>query len=110
MEASTVSFSKTATCPSSNILLSYRNGKLPQEVRLGVQHHLSNCDFCNAEIPLLAHYSAPQKDEPKPTEIPINLRILAESLLAQSFRRLAAPVASREGRRNNEEPLGHLAR
>ncbi len=48
-------------------------------------------------------------DEPQPAEIPIDLRILAESLFAQSLRRVAVLATSKRGRRSNEEPLEHLA-
>ena len=51
-----------------------------------LKHHLAACDFCSAELPLLAHYEVPAKGECKPPEIPINLRILAESLLGKNSR------------------------
>lgn len=86
MKASKAVFLKTTSCPSSNLLLSYRNKCLSAEVELLIRHHLAECDFCGSEIPLLAHYIPPQRDEAKPVEIPMNLRILAESLFAQSFR------------------------
>jgi hypothetical protein len=85
MKASGVnSFTKTAACPSSNILLSFHLQALSPEIRTLVRHHLAACDFCCAEMPLLAHYQKPLKGECRPPEIPINLRILAESLLGKS--------------------------
>ena len=85
MKASSVnSFAKTIACPSSNILLSFHFQALSPEIRTLVRHHLASCDFCSAEMPLLAHYQSPLKGECKPPEIPINLRILAESLLGKS--------------------------
>ena len=96
MEASKpVSFYKTATCPSSNLLLAYRNNTLSHAVQVLIRHHLAKCDFCGAEIPLLAHYNASQRDDSKPGEIPINLRILAESLFTQSLRRLRNPARTK---------------
>jgi hypothetical protein len=85
------SFTKTITCPSSNVLLSFHLHALSPEISTLVRHHLAVCDFCGAEIPLLAHYQKPVKGECKPPEIPINLRILAESLLgkARTLRRVS---------------------
>jgi hypothetical protein len=87
MKASSVnSFTKTTACPSSNVLLSYHSQALSPEIMSLVRHHLAGCDFCSAEMPLLAHYQKPRKGECKPPEIPINLRILAESLLGRAAR------------------------
>jgi len=61
------------------------NALAPEIVNL-IKHHLTECDFCGAELPLLAHYQAPAKGECKAPEIPINLRILAESLLSKNAR------------------------
>jgi hypothetical protein len=46
-----------------------------------VRQHLESCEFCNAELPLLAHHRADHPPAFKPPEIPMNLRILAESIL-----------------------------
>ncbi len=77
-------FRKTAACPSSTTLLSFRSEKLSAEIATLVKYHLHDCEFCNAEIRLLAHHQRALKTEKKPPEIPMNLRILAESLLCQS--------------------------
>jgi hypothetical protein len=85
MKASSVnSFTKTIACPSSNVLLSFHFKSLSPEIMTLVKHHLAACDFCCSEMPLLAHYQKPLKGECKPPDIPINLRILAESLLGKS--------------------------
>lgn len=81
--SSAISFRKTIACPSSGVLLSYRAHSLSREIMSIVRHHLSKCDFCSAEIPLLSFYQKPRRGECKAPEIPINLRILAESLLAK---------------------------
>jgi hypothetical protein len=47
-----------------------------------VRQHLESCEFCSAELPLLAHHRA-ERGTAKPPEIPTNLRILAESILAE---------------------------
>lgn len=46
-----------------------------------VTDHLKVCDFCNAELPLLAHHEAAPSAATKAPEIPMDLRILAESIL-----------------------------
>jgi hypothetical protein len=48
-----------------------------------VSEHLGGCDFCNAELPLLAHHKAGRVSRAKAPEMPINLRILAEAILCQ---------------------------
>lgn len=78
-----VSFRKTETCPSSSLLLSFISNALSPEITTLVKHHLDSCEFCDAEVPLLARYEAATKPECKAPDIPINLRILAESLLGK---------------------------
>ena len=83
MKASTttVEFRKTAACPASATLLSLLCNNLPAEVAAGVKEHLKECDFCAAELPLLAHHQ-PVTGTNRTPEIPMDLRILAESILA----------------------------
>ena len=84
MKASTVkSFSKKLACPSSNLLLSFQQQALAPEINFLVKHHLAGCDFCYCEIPLLTFYRQPLKGECRSPELPINLRVLAESILGQ---------------------------
>ncbi len=94
--SSATSFIKAPSCPSSNILLSFRMKTLSPEIMNLIGHHLASCDFCNAEVPLLAHYRPPVKGECKAPDIPINLRILAESLLGKN---------ARERRKSEKESL-----
>jgi len=77
-------FRKTAACPSETVLISYNSQKLATEIMTLVRFHLGSCDFCCAELPLLNYYSQPGRGESKTPEIPMNLRMLAESLLFQS--------------------------
>jgi len=82
MKASSVkSFSKKLSCPSSSLLLSFRIQVLAPEINFLVRHHLAGCDFCYCELSLLALYAAPLKGECRTPDLPINLRILAESIL-----------------------------
>ena len=84
MKASSIkSFSKKLACPSSNLLLSFQHQALAPEINFLVKHHLAGCDFCYCEIPLLKFYQQPLKGECRPAELPINLRVLAESILGQ---------------------------
>ena len=48
-----------------------------------VKQHLESCEFCSAELPLLAHHR-PERVTANTPEIPTNLRILAESILAET--------------------------
>ena len=79
----TTPFLKTAACPASATLLSFRAKTLSAEAEMLVTVHLRVCDFCNAELPLLAHHP-PASSIHKTPEIPMNLRILAESILAKN--------------------------
>lgn len=84
MKATSVkSFRKKLACPSSNLLISFRRRALAREVESLVKHHLISCDFCYCEVPLLAFYTPPRKGEIRTPELPINLRLLAESILAK---------------------------
>jgi hypothetical protein len=84
MKASSVkSFTKKLACPSSNLLLSFQSQALAPDIDFLVKHHLAGCDFCYCELPLLAFYTHPLKGECRPPDLPINLRVLAESVLGQ---------------------------
>ena len=80
----TTLFRKTAACPASATLLSFRSKTLSTEAETLVTDHLKVCDFCNAELPLLAHHQPATSAGSKVPEIPMNLRILAESILAKN--------------------------
>ncbi|HKG62232.1 MAG TPA: hypothetical protein VKB05_20905 [Pyrinomonadaceae bacterium] len=80
MKTSTTPFLKTATCPAAATLVSFRCRNLPEDVATPVSEHLTGCDFCCAELRLLAHHQPIIMRYPVP-EIPMNLRILAESIL-----------------------------
>jgi hypothetical protein len=78
------SFSKKLACPSSSLLLSFRSHSLVPEINFLVKHHLASCDFCYCEIPLLSFYTLPLKGECRAPDLPMNLRVLAESILGRS--------------------------
>lgn len=77
----TFPFRKTATCPASTTLLSFRADSLSAEATVVVKDHLEVCDFCSAELPLLAHHTVGAERGLNTPEIPLDLRILAESIL-----------------------------
>jgi hypothetical protein len=81
--SSAKSFSKKLACPSSSLLLSFRSQLLAPEINLLVKHHLSSCDFCYCEIPLLAFHTPLLKGEFRTPDLPMNLRVLAESILGR---------------------------
>jgi hypothetical protein len=62
------------------MLVSFRCQNLPAETATSIREHLRICDFCCAELRLLAHHQPVTTKYPAP-EIPMNLRILAESIL-----------------------------
>ncbi len=78
-----LTFRKTAACPTSATLVGYRSARLSPEIASLVRRHLEDCEFCNAELRLLAHHKARRGRQASVPEIPINLRILAESLLSR---------------------------
>ena len=77
----TFPFRKTAACPASATLLSFRADALSAESAGLDKDPLEVCDFCSAELPLLAHHTAERGI--KTPEIPLDLRILAESILSK---------------------------
>jgi len=77
----TIPFLKTAACPPSATLVSFQSRTLSAEAEMIVTEHLKVCDFCNAELPLLAHHQPLVNAPQKTPDIPMNLRILAESIL-----------------------------
>ena len=82
-QTTTIPFRKTAACPSSARLVLLRTGKLSTKASALVGEHLESCDFCNAELLLLAHHRRTALKDKVP-EIPKNLRVLAESLLQKT--------------------------
>lgn len=79
-------FSKKLACPSSNLLLSFSRGALAREINSLIKHHLATCEFCYCEVPLLTYYAPPTRGECRVPDLPINLRVLAESILGRDPR------------------------
>jgi len=78
-------FAKSATCPSAEALLGFAESRQPSRRTELIASHLTECDFCRAELHLLERF--PSKAEPIViAEMPANLRVLAESILGQPHR------------------------
>jgi hypothetical protein len=89
-----LTFRKTAACPASTTLLSFRSERLSPMVGTLVRQHLESCEFCSAELPLLAHHreecgTSKEGGTSKTPEIPTNLRILAESILSETTAKIS---------------------
>jgi hypothetical protein len=76
------SFGKHEDCPASVELLAYQAGDGSHQSRETIDSHLSQCEFCVAELAFYSHY--PQsEDRVAPAEIPRPLYELAEALLGR---------------------------
>ena len=74
------SFCKNEDCPSSNELLEFQNGDLPDRREGEICMHLVSCEFCSAEVEFYSHY--PQEEGvSEAADIPAPLFELAEALL-----------------------------
>jgi hypothetical protein len=80
MLSSATTFRKELTCPSTETLLSYQEAALEKERANLIAAHLEGCEFCGAELQLLTDH-VPAEAQCAFTEIPLNLRRLAESPL-----------------------------
>ncbi|HEX8845400.1 MAG TPA: hypothetical protein VF791_12185 [Pyrinomonadaceae bacterium] len=86
MILSLTAFCKRATCPSSETLLAYRTCELAHARVVWVSEHLEECDFCGAELQLLAeHAPHAQEEEYSVVDMPPSLRCLAQSLLTADW-------------------------
>jgi anti-sigma factor RsiW len=76
-------FCKSEACPSSDRLLEYQSGALQSDDAAAVSEHLSDCDFCSAEIQLYKLYPHTEETVGAP-DIPHALYDLAQALLTPS--------------------------
>ena len=78
-------FRKSPTCPLSNDLLLFQNGKISTREKERITVHLRFCEFCAAEVEFYAHY--PQSEETiENADIPQPLYELAEALLSNKHK------------------------
>lgn len=94
-------FFKQATCPSSEALAAYGARALAaQQKDAHIEEHLAACEFCDAELRLLAEHCPAEPVECCAEAIPHNLRCLAEALLkasSQSIESLVSAAYEKEG-------------
>jgi hypothetical protein len=81
-----IPFAKKENCPASETLEAYRADTLSIIARRGVAAHLRACEFCGAEVRLLARAANVEvetstNDAPP---VPFALRLFAESRLAEA--------------------------
>ncbi|MGB8509005.1 MAG: hypothetical protein WCD76_11530 [Pyrinomonadaceae bacterium] len=81
--SSTAKFYKLSTCPSSEALRLSSADVPTDEGQSLINKHLATCDFCGAEMQLLARFPTHEcASHFVPCEMPLPLRRLAEDLLA----------------------------
>jgi hypothetical protein len=74
-------FCKLPTCPSAEVLLAFSDQSLDTAKYRAVLEHLGRCEFCSAELHMLAHHPIEANRDCPFDEIPIHLKLLAESIL-----------------------------
>ncbi len=76
-------FCKNEECPTSEELLAFQIGDMPVSDGYVVRRHLSQCEFCSAEVEFYENYPpTAEHDEPVEADsIPTPLYELAEALL-----------------------------
>jgi hypothetical protein len=79
--SSVTTFCKLPICPSAEVLLTFSNQRLDAAKYCSVLEHLGHCDFCCAELQMLANHSSEVDPECPTAEMPIHLKLLAESIL-----------------------------
>ena len=75
-------FEKNLACPSSRLLQMSVSSDLSPEIKKLIDDHVETCEFCGAELELLTRHPIAGHADIRTPEVPINLRILAESLLS----------------------------
>ena len=97
--SSTAPFCKLRTCPTSETLLLYHDAALARDATGEVTEHLTDCDFCGAELHLLSRFRPTEPLVIRPARMPWPLYRLARDLFAASARaatRAAAHIYDRD--------------
>ena len=78
-----VKFCKHEDCPTSEDLLAFQTGDMPVSEGSAIRRHLSQCEFCAAEVEFYESFPpAPlQEDYTEADSMPTPLFQLAEALL-----------------------------
>ena len=88
-------FCKQLTCPASETLLAYSEKNLGTTTQDRIDLHLETCDFCRAEVQLLTEHKPSVTEDCECGEMPVHLRLLAESILAGGkLKQIFVPVGS----------------
>jgi hypothetical protein len=80
-----IRFAKQENCPASDALEAYRADALAVAPRRRVASHLRACDFCGAELRLLARAAETEVSTADAPPVPLALRLFAESRLAEAL-------------------------
>lgn len=82
---STANFCKHKTCPSAEMLLGYTQATITSDLQRELAAHLDACDFCDAELRLLAKFPPTSAAAVCPAvKIPLSLYRLALDLFSVS--------------------------
>lgn len=81
LQVNTSGFRKSASCPTSDRLLAFRQDKLGSFARDVIREHLCVCDFCSAEYEFYRDLPAIETDAVQPDLIPLPLYELARDIL-----------------------------
>jgi hypothetical protein len=82
--SSTARFRKLRTCPQTETLLTFCQAARTAARRGRIAEHVESCDFCGAEVQMLARHAPPAGALPfGPTAMPAHLRRLAEDVLSE---------------------------
>ena len=89
-----ITFCKSANCPPSEDLLLFERGESSNKKSKEICAHLTNCEFCAAEVEFYAHYPQEAEDESSSAlsrvEIPLPLYELAKALLDNKHKDFSA--------------------
>ncbi len=75
------SFGKRSYCPTSHEILAHVEGSLSPLTRQRIEEHALHCDFCGAELQLLAKCK-PIEEDYTPVPTPALIKVLGINLRA----------------------------
>src|SRR5262245_22472171 len=87
-------FAKSVTCPSADELLALSQLMLEPRQTESIHAHLSQCDFCRAELHLLEKFPY-EPEAVAVAKMPASLQVMAESILCKRRGNLPQPYSNR---------------
>jgi hypothetical protein len=87
------SFGKRSYCPTSQEILAHVEGSLSSLTRHRVEEHALHCDFCGAELQLLAKCT-PAEEDYTPVPTPALIKVLGINLRASQVSLVQRPRAA----------------